>query len=112
MLGIIAANELRPSLFAANPNDVRYGEGQYLSDFLPGTKTPAQLSREFLGQPFQGSRFTHFVAIDVSGLSIVQGRDGVIVIPGNRPLKLVGRIVGCGAINSWNSEASNGLHPS
>jgi hypothetical protein len=96
--GITGSGELRPSLRANNPRDVRYGEGQYLSDFAPGTKTPAQLSREFLGQPFQGRRFTHYVEIDVTDLNVVQGRNGVFVVPGNQPLDLTGRIVGSGPV--------------
>jgi RHS repeat-associated protein len=98
MTGITESGELRPSLRANNARDVRYGEGQYLSDFAPGTKTPAQLSREFLGQPFQGRRFTHYVEIDVTGLNAVQGRNGVFVVPGNQPLDLTGRIVGSGTV--------------
>ena len=83
MLGIMESGQMQPSLSATNPNDIRYGEGRYLSDFVPGTKTPAQLSREFIGQPFQGLRFTHYIAIDVTGLTVVEGRNGVFVIPGN-----------------------------
>lgn len=98
MNGITQSGELRPSLRANNPRDVRYGEGQYMSDIAPGTRTPAQLSREFLGQPFQGRRFTHYVEIDVTGLDVVQGRNGVFVVPGNQPLDLTGRIVGSGAV--------------
>ncbi|TCW77930.1 hypothetical protein C5O80_32625 [Burkholderia sp. SRS-46] len=45
---------MRPSLFSLNPKDVRYGNGQYLSDIVPGTMTPAQLSRAFVNNPFQG----------------------------------------------------------
>jgi RHS repeat-associated protein len=96
--GITESKELRPSLQANNPKDVRYGEGQYLSDFAPGENTPAQLSREFLGQPFQGRRFTHYVEVDVTGLEVVQGRNGVFVVPGNKPLDLTGRIVGSGPV--------------
>jgi hypothetical protein len=98
MTGITDSNEVLPSLQANNPKDVRYGEGQYLSEFAPGTKTPAQLSREFLGQPFQGRRFTHYVAIDVTGLDLLEGRNGVFVVPGNKPLDVTGRIVGSGPI--------------
>ena len=57
MQGILATQLLHPSTAAANPNDARYGDGQYLSDLPPGEKTPAQLSRLFLGQPFLGRRF-------------------------------------------------------
>jgi RHS repeat-associated protein len=95
--GILESGGLKPSLKALNPSDARYGSGQYLSDIVPGTKTPAQLSREFLGQPFQGQRFTHFLEIDVSGLNTVQGRPGVFVIPGETPLDLTGRIIRSGS---------------
>jgi hypothetical protein len=94
--GILKSRELRPSLGSINPKDVRYGNGQYLSDIVPGTKTPAQLSREFLNQPFQGKKFTHFIEIDVSGLNVIQGRPGVFVIPGETPLNLRGRIINSG----------------
>jgi hypothetical protein len=75
---------------------VRYGNG-HLSDIIPGTKTPAQLSREFIGQPFQGKKYTHFVEIDVTGLPVIEGRPGVFVNPGEVPLDLTGRIINSGA---------------
>jgi hypothetical protein len=56
----------------------------------------AQLSRCFLGQPFQGQRFTNFVEIDTFGLNVVKGRDGVFIVPGSNPLDLIGRIVRSG----------------
>jgi hypothetical protein len=34
-------------------------------------------AQPFLGNPWQGARFTHFVEIDVTGLDVVQGRPGV-----------------------------------
>jgi len=83
-----------PSLVALNPADARYGDGQYLSDSVPGTKTLAELSRAFLGFPFQGRRFTHYVEIDVTGLDIVSGREGVFVVLNTEALDLTGRIVG------------------
>jgi hypothetical protein len=95
--GILDSGELRPSLKSVNPNDARYGNGQYLSDIAPGTKTGAQLSRSFLGHPFAGQRFTNYVEVDVSGLNVVQGRPGVFVVPGETPLDLTGRIVRWGA---------------
>ncbi len=97
MKGILDSGKLNPSLKSVNPADARYGNGQYLSDIAPGTKTCAQLSRCFLGQPFQGQRFTNYVEINVDGLNVVQGRTGVFVVPGETPLNLTGRIVGFGA---------------
>jgi RHS repeat-associated protein len=97
LAGILESQELRPSLKALNPKDVRYGNGQYLSDIVPGTKTHAQLSREFLGQPFQGEKYTHFLEIDVTEFNVIQGRPGVFVIPGEAPLDLTGRIISSGA---------------
>jgi len=98
LAGITESEKLLPSLKSLNPNDVRYGNGQYLSDIGPGTKTPAQLSREFIGQPFQGAKYTHYLEIDVSGLNAVQGRPGVFVIPNEAPLDLTGRIIGSGKV--------------
>ena len=97
LTGILESRELRPSLKAVNPKDVRYGNGQYLSDIVPGTKTPAHLSREFLGNPFQGARYTHFIEIDVRGLDLIQGRPGVFVVPNENLLDLTGRILRSGA---------------
>lgn len=96
--GILDSGELNPPLKALNPNDVRYGNGQYLSDIVPGTKTSAQLSREFLGQPFQGAKYTHYLEIDVSDLNVIQGRPGVFVIPGETSLDLTGRIISSGKV--------------
>lgn len=73
-----------------------YGEGQYLSDIVPGTRSCAQLSRCFLGQPFHGNRFTHYVEIDVRGLEVVRGRDGVFVVPSQVALDLTNRILSWG----------------
>jgi RHS repeat-associated protein len=96
LAGILNSGYLNASTKAANPNDVRYGNGQYLSDIAPGTKTPGELSAKFLGFPFQARRFTHFVEIDVRGLSILQGRLGVYVIPNEMPLDISGRITNSG----------------
>ncbi len=98
MTGILESGVMKPSLKALNPNDVRYGNGQYLSSFVPGTMTPAQLSRAFINNPFQGSRFTNFFAIDVKGLNVVVGRPGVYVVPNEIPLNLNGRIIGSGRV--------------
>jgi hypothetical protein len=96
LAGILATGTLLASTVAKNPRDARHGDGKYLSDIEPGTLTRAQLSRLFLGQPFQGRRFTRYVAIDVDGLPVIEARRGVLVIPGDGPLDLTGRIRGHG----------------
>ncbi len=85
---IIETKLLKPSLRAHNPSDARFGDGQYLSDIAPGTKKPSQLSYMFLGIPFQGRRFTHYVGIDVKGIPLIQGRDHVFVILNREPLEI------------------------
>ncbi|MDH6125836.1 HYD1 signature containing ADP-ribosyltransferase family protein [Kitasatospora sp. GP82] len=94
--GIIASQELRPSLKANNPKDARYGDGQYLTDIEPGTKTQGQLSAAFLRVPWAGQKFTHYIEVDVSGLQVNEGRPGVFVIPNSGSLDLTGRILGHG----------------
>ncbi|SDN04401.1 HYD1 signature containing ADP-ribosyltransferase family protein [Allokutzneria albata] len=94
--GILDSGLLYPSLKSVNPKDARYGDGQYVTDVQPGTRTCAQLSRCFVGTPWNGDRFTHYVEIDVRGLNVVRGRDGVFVIPGGGPLDLAGRIISSG----------------
>ena len=96
--GILKSQLLRPSLVALNPADARYGYGQYFSDAVPGSLSLSQLSRAFLGFPFQGRRFTHFVEVDVSGLDIVTGRDSVFVALNAGPLDLTGRILSFGLV--------------
>lgn len=94
--GILSSGQLHPSLKTFNPNDVRYGNGQYVSDYVPGTKTSEQLSREFIGNPFQAKKYSHYIAIDVQGLNVQKGRDGVYVIPNEQPLDLSNRVLGHG----------------
>ncbi|MCI5131665.1 MAG: hypothetical protein D3904_09105 [Candidatus Electrothrix sp. EH2] len=96
--GILESRQLNPSTISQNPNDVRYGAGQYLSDVKPQTKTPAQLSRLFLGHPFQGKKYTHYIEIDVSDLTVLQGRPSVFVIRNDKPLDLTGRVVRHGEV--------------
>ena len=68
-----------------------------MSDISPGTKTNAQLSREFIGIPFQGRNFKNYIKIDVTGLPLKKGRDGVFVVPNNTPLNLKNRIIDTGS---------------
>lgn len=96
--GIVDSASLNPSLWRVGTKDVRYGNGQYVSDIVPGTRTSSELSRDFLGVPFQGKRFTHYVEIDATGLGAVQGRTGVYVIPNETPLDLTGRLISSGKV--------------
>ena len=97
MEGILQTKTIKPSLKELNPKDVRYGNGQYLSDIVPGTKTPSQLGRQFINVPNK-YKYTHYVAIDVSGLDVIKGRDGVFVVRGDTDLDISDRIVGSGKI--------------
>ncbi|WP_425339779.1 HYD1 signature containing ADP-ribosyltransferase family protein [Methylobacterium platani] len=96
MAGILASQQIMPSLKAINPKDARYGDGQYLSDIAPGAMTNNQLSREFLNVPWAGRRFSHYVCIETSDLNVVQGREHVFVVPNSKPLSVAGRIEGSG----------------
>jgi HYD1 signature containing ADP-ribosyltransferase len=82
-----------PSLRANNPKDARYGDGQYLSDIRPGTKTKGQLSMIFFGVPWCGKRFSHFFGLNVSGLEVTFGRSHVYVVKNSGNLSIKDRIV-------------------
>jgi hypothetical protein len=93
---ILTSGELNPSLKALNPADARYGNGQYLTDVVPGSASADSLSARFLGVPRQGARFSHYVEIDTTGLTVDQGRKGVFVVPNEEPLDISGRIMSFG----------------
>ena len=97
MNGIVDSNQLNPSLKANNPKDARYGNGQYLSDITPDSVTPGQLGNKFINVPNK-YKYTNYVEIDVSGLDVVKGRDGVFVIPNEVPLDLTNRIISYGKV--------------
>ena len=97
LTGITESNQLNPSLKANNPNDARYGNGQYLSDIEPQTTTPAQLAKKFINIPNK-YKYTCYIEIDVSDLNVIQGREGVYVIPNEGPLDLTGRIISSGTV--------------
>ena len=97
MNGITESNQLNPSLKANNPKDARYGDGQYLSDIKPNMQTPASLAKKFINVPNK-YKYTHYVQINVTGLEVIQGRQGVFVIPNNSPLDLTGRIISVGTV--------------
>jgi len=96
LAGILATQSLKPSLKSRNPKDARIGDGQYVSDIMPGTKTNNQLSRVFINNPFQGKKFKNFIAINVKGLPLIKGRDGVYLIPNSSSLSIFGRIEAIG----------------
>ena len=95
--GILTSKKLNPSLKANNPKDAQYGDGQYLSDTIPGSRTNAELSHDFIGIPFQGNKFKNYIEIDVTDLNITKGRNGVFIVPNNVPLDISKRIIGSGS---------------
>jgi RHS repeat-associated protein len=97
MKKIVDSQELYPSTKANNPKDAIYGDGQYLTDIQPGTKTQGQLARALIGVPWGGSKFTHYVEIGTTGLEVFEKRPGVFYIPNSGSLDLTGRIAGSGA---------------
>ena len=97
MNGIVESKQLNPSLKANNPKDARYGDGQYLSDIKPNTQTPAGLARKFIHVPNK-YKYTHYVEIDVTNLEVIEGREGVFVIPNSSPLDLTDRIISAGEV--------------
>ncbi len=97
--GILKTNKILPSLKANNPKDARFGEGQYLSDIVPNTKRPSQLSMIFFGIPWAGKRFHYHINIDVDGLNVIYGRQYVYVIQSGEPLDISKRLSGHGRSN-------------
>src|SRR5262245_9565201 len=98
LAGILTSKRLNASTRKTSPKDIRYGNGQYLTDLVPGTLTPAQLARALVGLPFALHWFTHYAEIEVTGLRVVKGREHVFVVPNNRALSLNKRIVSSGPV--------------
>jgi hypothetical protein len=96
MNGIVNSGEMWPSLKAVNPKDARYGDGQYFTDIVPGTRTLGELSAAFVRVPWRGRNFTHYVEVDVTGLDIAYGRANVFVHRNGGNLDLTGRLVSWG----------------
>jgi hypothetical protein len=96
--GILQTKRLLPSLRAHNPKDARFGDGQYLSDIVPGTKRPGQLSYLFFGIPWGWRRFTHHINLDVNGLAANYCRPHVYVIRNSVALDISNRILGHGQV--------------
>lgn len=89
---ILNTNQINPSLRANNPKDAFYGDGQYFTDIIPGTKTGSQISRALVGNPFQGAKFPNYVEVDASGMNLVKGREGIYLNPSGKPLDVSGLI--------------------
>jgi len=111
--GILASGMLRASSGATH---ARFGNGQYFTDIIPqlvGARTRAgltssqiasgqislaQLSSRLFGVPWNTGKLTHYVAIDVSGLTVLAPRAGTFLVPGNAALDVAGRIVSSGRV--------------
>jgi hypothetical protein len=95
MTSILNSKQLNPSRWQAGTKEVRYGEGQYLTDIVPGTRSSASIARELVGIPNK-YKFTNYVAVDTMGLPVVIGRKGVFVVRGNAPLDISTRMIASG----------------
>ncbi|MCD9020574.1 HYD1 signature containing ADP-ribosyltransferase family protein [Cohnella silvisoli] len=95
---ILKTQKILPSLRAANPNDARYGDGQYFTDIIPNTKTVTEISHALVGNPFQGNKFTHYISLNLTGLPVVLGRKNVFVLLNTAPLNISGRILNYGQV--------------
>lgn len=91
---IMKSKVLNPSIGVKN---ARFGSGQYFTDIAPGTFTKGQTSYRLYGVPWNGSRLTHYVKIETSGLNIINNKPFNFLNPSSAPLNLNGRILGGGA---------------
>ncbi|MEU3856977.1 HYD1 signature containing ADP-ribosyltransferase family protein [Streptomyces sp. NPDC028722] len=89
---ILESRLLLPSLRSKNSKDARHGDGQYLTDIAPGSLTGSHLSQALVRIPYCAAKFTHFIQIETTGLTVRFGRAHVYVVPGTDPLDLTGRI--------------------
>ena len=97
--GILNEGKLNPSLKARRPRDVKFGNGQYLTDIPPGTMEPEELSKALVLNTHQAKKFTHYLEINPDGLNVIKGRSGVYVIPNEGPLDLNNRIISSGKVS-------------
>jgi len=95
---ILKEGKLNPSLKALRPRDVRHGNGQYLTDILPGSMAPDELSKALVQNPHQVDKFTHYLEINPGGLNVIEGRRGVYVISNEVPLDLNNRVISSGKV--------------
>ncbi|WP_353057188.1 MULTISPECIES: HYD1 signature containing ADP-ribosyltransferase family protein [Paenibacillus] len=52
--------------------------------------------------PYQGKKYSKYIALDVTGLNVTKGRDSVYVINTSVPLNITGRIMGFGNVPAKN----------
>lgn len=90
---ITSSGEIFPSIGIKN---ARHGPGQYLTDIAPGELTVGQTSRRLYGVPWNTTKLTHYLEINVSGLNVIKNAPYNYVIPGTGNLPLGGRIVNGG----------------
>ncbi|WP_179084655.1 DUF6531 domain-containing protein [Streptomyces rectiverticillatus] len=108
--GILESKEI---WHATGPVHARYGDGQYFTDVTPdsikglkksdltardyeaGGISAYQLVGRLFGRPTRWGlgKTTDYVAVDVSGLEIRQGRPWVYLHPNDGPLDITGRVV-------------------
>ncbi|WP_197259877.1 HYD1 signature containing ADP-ribosyltransferase family protein [Paenibacillus dendritiformis] len=55
------------------------------------------MAKQFINVPNK-YKYIHYVEINVSGLEVIKGRDGVFVIPNETPLDQTGRIIRIGKV--------------
>jgi hypothetical protein len=91
---IMKSKVLNPSIGAKN---ARFGSGQYFTDIVPGAFTKGQTSYRLYGVPWNGSKLTHYIKIESSGLNIINNKPFNFLNPSSSPLNLNGRILGGGA---------------
>lgn len=91
---IMKSKVLNPSFGAKN---ARFGSGQYFTDIAPGVFTKGQTSYRLYGVPWNGSKLTHYIKIETSGLNVINNKPFNFLSPSTSPLNLKGRILGGGA---------------
>lgn len=109
--GILYSQAIKPSLKAVNPNDARYGDGQYFTNIPPeaigawkkaeltssqvsqGLISMGQLSSQLYGVSWMSGKMTNYIEVNVSGLNVINPAPGKYLIPNQVPLDISGRVV-------------------
>lgn len=99
-ISFIKATQTIPvSLEQDNPKRARYGDGVYFTELAPGSMDKARLARVLYGNPWPATQKSveAWVAVDVTGLTIIGERTHVYRVPTTTDLPVAGRIVGTGS---------------